>query len=72
MVFELTEQQRLIRNRCRAFLEREIVPLVAERERERRTLAKDILKTLDAFHFTGEASPCTGRGQDAPRLSRRA
>ncbi len=53
MEFELTEEQRLIKDSFREFLAREIVPLVDEHERERRTLGKDVLKKLDAFRFTG-------------------
>ncbi len=51
MGFELTEEQRLIKDNFRAFLEKEIVPLVDDYERERRTLGKDIIKKLDEFRF---------------------
>jgi alkylation response protein AidB-like acyl-CoA dehydrogenase len=49
MDFELTEEQRIIKDNLRRFLENEIAPLVQEHEWESKFLSKDIIKKLEPF-----------------------
>ena len=52
MDFQLNEQQRIIKDTVRKFLEKEIAPLVQEYEWERKLISKEIIKKLEPFGFT--------------------
>ena len=57
MDFELNEQQRMIKDTIRKFLEKEISPLVEEYESVRKPLTKDIIKQLEPFGFSRALVP---------------
>ena len=57
MDFDLTEEQKLLKTSARDFMDREIIPLVAEYERKYRPLPKDmaisLMKKLAPLGYTG-------------------
>jgi len=57
MFLELTEEQRMIKDTLRKFMDREIIPLANEYERERKIITKDILKKLEPFGYVGAEIP---------------
>lgn len=57
MDFQLNEQQRIIQDTVRKFLEKEIAPLVREYEWERKLITKEIIKKLEPFGFTRALVP---------------
>ncbi|MDY6911443.1 MAG: acyl-CoA dehydrogenase family protein [Chloroflexota bacterium] len=57
MNFELSEEQQMIKNTVRGFLEKEIAPLVEEYETERKPLPKALFKKLEPFGFTKALVP---------------
>jgi alkylation response protein AidB-like acyl-CoA dehydrogenase len=57
MDFELNEEQRLIKNAVRDFLEKEIAPFVDEYESERKPLTKEIFKKLEPLGYTKALIP---------------
>ena len=57
MDFSLTEEQRILKDTVRKFLEKEIGPLVEPYERERKPLTKDIVKKLEPFGYTQALIP---------------
>jgi alkylation response protein AidB-like acyl-CoA dehydrogenase len=57
MDFQLNEQQRIIKDTVRKFLEKEIAPLVQEHEWERKLISKEIIKKLEPFGFTRALVP---------------
>jgi alkylation response protein AidB-like acyl-CoA dehydrogenase len=67
MDLDLNEDQRMIRDRVRSFLQGEIAPVVEQHERERRTITKDIIRKLGEFGFASALVPeeSGGLGLDA-------
>ncbi|HDM79196.1 MAG TPA: acyl-CoA dehydrogenase [Deltaproteobacteria bacterium] len=57
MDFELTEEQRILKETLRKFMDREIIPLSNEYERERKIITRDILKKLVPFGYVGAEIP---------------
>jgi alkylation response protein AidB-like acyl-CoA dehydrogenase len=57
MDFQLNEQQRIIKDTVRKFLEKEIAPLVEEYEWERKLISKEIIKQLEPYGFTRALVP---------------
>ena len=57
MDFELTEEQRILKETLRKFMDREIIPLSNEYERERKIVTRDILKKLVPFGYVGAEIP---------------
>jgi len=57
MDFELNEQQRMIKDTIRKFLEKEISPLIEEYESVRKPLTKDIIRQLEPFGFSRALVP---------------
>ncbi len=57
MNFELTEEQRILKDTLRKFMEREIIPLANEYEKERKVITRDILKKLAPFGYVGAEIP---------------
>jgi len=57
MDFELTEEQRILKDTLRKFMEREIIPLANEYEKERKVITRDILKKLAPFGYVGAEIP---------------
>jgi alkylation response protein AidB-like acyl-CoA dehydrogenase len=57
MDFQLNEEQRIIQDTVRKFLEKEIAPLVREYEWERKLITKEIIKKLEPFGFTRALVP---------------
>jgi len=57
MDFSLTEEQRILKDTVRKFLEKEIGPLVEPYERERKPLTKDLVKKLEPFGYTQALIP---------------
>jgi len=57
MDFELSEEQRILQNMIRKFLEKEIAPLVEEYEHQKKPLSKEIIKKLEPFGYTKAIVP---------------
>ena len=49
MDFKLNQEQKVIRDSIRDFLNKEIAPLVEEYETEQKYITKDIFKKLEPF-----------------------
>src|SRR5262249_49519441 len=67
MDFELTEEQRLLRDNARRFLEREVAPRVADAEASA-TFPRDLYPRLAELGFVGATVPAEhgGHGLDFP------
>lgn len=57
MDFELNEEQMILKNSVRKFLEKEIGPFVDEYEYARKPITKDIIKRLESFGYTKAIVP---------------
>ena len=57
MDFELSEEQRMIKDTIRKFLEKEVSPIIEEYEKERKPLPRELFKKLDPFGFTKALVP---------------
>ncbi|MDY6880818.1 MAG: acyl-CoA dehydrogenase family protein [Thermodesulfobacteriota bacterium] len=57
MDFELSEEQRMIKDTVRRFLEKEIAPLIEEYEKERKPIPKELFKKLEPFGFSKALVP---------------
>ncbi len=69
MDFELTEEQRILKETLRKFMDREIIPLSNEYERERKIITRDILKKLVPFGYVGAEIPEEYGGFDLDTVS---
>lgn len=57
MDFALNEEQRMIQNTIRKFLEKEIAPMVEEYETERKHITKEIMRKLEPFGYSKALIP---------------
>lgn len=57
MDFDLNEQQKILRDSVRKFLEKEIAPLVDEFDKDRKPITKDIIKKVEPFGYMNALIP---------------
>jgi len=57
MDFDLTEEQRILKDTLRKFMEREIIPIANEYEKEGKLIDKSIIKKLQPYGYVGGTIP---------------
>ena len=57
MDFELTDEQRILKDTLHKFMNNEIIPIANEYENERKLVTKDIYKKLEQFGYIGATIP---------------
>jgi len=57
MDFQYSEEQRILKDTIRRFMDNEIVPLANEYEKHRKPITKDIIRKLQPFGFAGATIP---------------
>ena len=57
MDFELTEEQKILKDTLRKFMDKEIIPLANEYEEERKIITREIVKKLQSFGYVGATIP---------------
>ena len=57
MDFELNEEQRILKNTIRKFLEKEIAPLVEEYDYQRKPIPREVIKKLEPFGYINALIP---------------
>ena len=69
MDFEFTEEQKILKDMLRKFMDNEITPLANEYEEERRPITKEIIKKLEQFGYVGATIPEEYGGFDLDTVS---
>ena len=57
MDFELTEEQKILKDTLHKFMDNEIIPLGNDYEKERRPITREVIKRLQPFGYVGATIP---------------
>ena len=57
MDFELTEEQKILKDTLHKFMDKEIIPLGNDYEKERKPITREVIKKLQPFGYVGATIP---------------